>query len=191
MLGKRSDGIVAHEDLAVDGVDTLEALPKEKLIELLQIYAKNLIAMDGVWFQSVETREGMDEAMFHDVEAWKRFTVSEGCRIKSFLELPEKSGLEGLARALAYKFTSISNITECFYEGDALMFRVLDCRVQNARNRKGMVLHPCKAAGFAEYAGFAQTIDERIRCECLSCFPEVTDETCNCAWRFFLEETYE
>ena len=51
-----------------------------------------------------------------------------------------------------------------------------------------MPLHPCKPAGEAEYSGFARTIDDRIRCQCISCCPDVTDETCACAWRFTLEE---
>ncbi|VYT07609.1 MULTISPECIES: DUF6125 family protein [Bacteroides] len=29
--------------------------------------------MDGVWFQSVERKYGMDEAMHHDREAWRVF----------------------------------------------------------------------------------------------------------------------
>ena len=49
--------------------------------------------MDGVWFQSVERTNGMDAAMYHDTEAWKRFTVIEAKRIKQFLNLPERPGL--------------------------------------------------------------------------------------------------
>ena len=33
---------------------------------------------------------------------------------------------------------------------------------------------------------FARVIDPRIRCECVSCYPEITDETCCCAWKFTL-----
>ena len=36
-----------------------------------------------------------------------------------------------------------------------------------------MGLHPCKPAGLAEYAGFAQTIDDRISCQCVSCYPDI------------------
>ena len=32
--------------------DTLRNLGKDELVELLEIYAKNLIALDGTWFQS-------------------------------------------------------------------------------------------------------------------------------------------
>ena len=34
--------------------DTLRNLGKDELVELLEIYAKNLIALDGTWFQSLE-----------------------------------------------------------------------------------------------------------------------------------------
>lgn len=73
-------------------------------------------------------------------------------------------------------------------EGESLVYRVVDCRVQTARRRKGMALHPCRSAGIVEYASFAAEIDSRIRCTCESCYPEVSDETCCCAWRFTLAE---
>ena len=138
--------------------DFLRSLPKERLIELIEDYAKNWLAMDGVWFQSVERKWGMDEAMYHDAEAWRRFTVIEAKRIKAFLGLEE------------------------------LTYRTRECRVQRARERKGMPFHPCKPVGEIEYAGFARTIDERIACQCVSCFPDVTDPSCCCAWRFWIEE---
>ena len=84
--------------------EALESLSRDQLLELIAIYSKNWLAMDGVWFQSVERKYGMEEAMYHDVEAWKRFTVTEARRIKKFLGLPERPGLEGLAQALQYRF---------------------------------------------------------------------------------------
>ena len=172
----------------MDTRGALEALSREQLIELLDIYAKNWLALDGVWFQSIEEKFGMDEAMLHDKQAWERFTVIEARRIKTFLDLPEHPGLEGLAKALSLRFYGNLNRAEPETRGNTLIYRVLDCRVQSARSRKGMALHPCKSVGIIEYGGFAKTIDDRISCRCLSCYPEVTDETCSCAWEFTLEE---
>lgn len=177
-------GSVAQNDQ--EAHRALKELSKERLVELVQIYAKSIIAIDGVWFQSIESTEGMDTAMFHDREAWKRFTVSEARRIKKFLGLSEHSGLKGLAEALEFKATSVSNVYSMQHTNDTLVFRIEECRVQSARAQKDMPYHPCKSVGEVEYAGFARTIDERIQCECLSCFPEVTDESCSCAWKFTL-----
>lgn len=167
--------------------DILYSLTKEELIELIDIYSKNWLAMDGVWFQSVERKFGMKEAIYHDEEAWRRFTVIEARRIKEFLKLPEQAGLNGLAKALSLRFYANINNDQILLENNTLLYRTLECRVQTARKRKQMELHPCKSVGIIEYSEFAKTIDNRITCECLSCYPEIHDDSCCCSWLFTLE----
>lgn len=167
----------------------LEDLSKEQLQELVTIYARNVYAMDGVWFQSIEQKEGMDEAMFHDRNAMRRFSETEAKRMKNFLKLPEQSGLEGLEKALSIRFSALGNPNvEFIHEPDSLVYRVVECRVQAARKAKGMPFHPCQSVGILEHAYFAKIIDSRIDCETISCFPDVTDESCACAWRFTLND---
>ena len=74
------------------GKSLYEKFTKEQLIDLLMADSRNIVAMDGVWFQSVEKELGMDAAMHHDEEAWKRYTVTEARRIKKFLGLSERPG---------------------------------------------------------------------------------------------------
>ncbi|MBE6032327.1 MAG: hypothetical protein E7224_03960 [Clostridiales bacterium] len=168
--------------------ERLQEYTKDQLIDLIEMYCKNWLAMDGVWFQSVESKFGMDEAMYHDEEIWKRFTVIEAQKIKKFLGLPEQAGLEGLKAALELRLYSNINDDEIIIEGNTLTYRTIDCRVQSARTRKGMPLHPCKPVGLVEYAGFAKTIDSRFTCECVSCYPDITDESCACCWKFTLKD---
>ncbi len=168
--------------------DILESLSKDELIQLIGIYSKNWLAMDGVWFQSVESRYGMDEAMLHDAEAWRRFTVIEAKRIKEFLRLPKNAGTEGLEKALKLRFYANINEDRIVIDGNTLTYTAINCRVQTARKRKGMELHPCRSVGIIEYTGFAQVIDSRFTCECVSCYPEITDDACCCKWRFTLNE---
>ena len=167
--------------------ENLSSLTKEELINLIEIYSKNWIAMYGVWFQSVERKFGMDEAMFHDAEAWKIFTVIEAGRIKQFLNLPEYAGLEGLKKALSYRFYANINENKIIEDKNTLIYQAVRCRVQEARKRKGMEYHPCKSVGIIEYSEFARTIDARIECECLSCFPDINDDSCCCSWKFTLK----
>lgn len=168
--------------------EIIEKLGKEDLLRLIDIYAKNWLAMDGVWFQSIEKKYGMDEAIEHDENAWRRFTVIEAKRIKEFLHLPDQAGLAGLKQALELRMYANINEDEILIEDNTLIYRTLDCRVQNARKRKGMEFHPCKSVGIIEYTYFAKTIDSRFQCEAVSCFPDISDESCNCAWKFTLEE---
>ena len=172
----------------MENTEFLARFSKEELIRLIGDYSKNWLAMDGVWFQSVERKLGMKEAMYHDAEAWRRFTVIEAKRIKAFLKLPERPGLEGLEQALRLRFYANINADRIERDGNTLIYTVVECRVQTARARKGMPYHPCKSVGLIEYSGFAKTVDERIHCECVSCYPDITREDCCCKWKFTLEE---
>ncbi len=166
----------------------LNTFSKEELTELIKIYSKNWLAMDGLWFQSVEKELGMDKAIYHDKEVWKSFTVIEAKRIKRYLDLPEHPGLEGLKNALSLRLYANINSDEIIENDDSLTYRVLECRVQSARKQKNLGFHPCKSVGIIEYSGFAKTIDSRIDCKCLSCYPDITDNTCSCSWQFTLND---
>lgn len=166
--------------------EVLSQFSKDELIELIEIYSKNWLAMDGVWFQSIEKKLGMDEAMFHDAEAWRRFTVIEAKRIKEFLKLSDNAGIDGLASALRLRFYANINEDKIEIDGNTLTYTSVNCRVQRARERKGMPFHPCKSVGIIEYAEFAKVIDSRFTCECLSCYPDITDTSCCCKWKFIL-----
>jgi len=167
----------------------LDDLSKEELKDLVKIYAKNIIALDGVWFQSNEKKNGIDQAMQHDKNAWTKFTITEARRIKKFIGLEEHPGLEGLKKALSIRFSAQGNpVVRLYNEGDFLIYRVDDCRVQSARKKKGMPFHPCKSVGIIEHAYFAKTIDDRIKTESVSCFPDITDESSACIWKFYIPQ---
>ena len=168
--------------------EELDTLSREQLVALLLDDSKNVIAMDGVWFQAIEKEQGMDSAMHFDEEAQKVYTKAEARRIKKFLGLEERCGLNGLAKALQYRMVDRPNPSETVINGNKLIYKIKVCRVQEARTRKGMPLHPCKSAAIYEYTGFAETIDSRIKCRCLSCFPDVTDTSCSCSWEFWIDE---
>ena len=89
--------------------NAIENLTKEQLIELLRMASKNLVAMDGTWFQILEERKGMDYAMEIDIAVWERYPISEARRLKKFLNLAEYPGLEGLAQALPLYYNTIAN----------------------------------------------------------------------------------
>lgn len=169
-------------------VKTIEDLDRDKLLEIIDNFAKNWLAMDGLWFQAVEKKFGMDEAMTHDEDVWRAFTVIEAKRIKKLLELPNNAGLEGLKKALRFRLYAPLNEDEITVEGNKLIYKVNTCRVQHARERKGMEFHPCKSVGEIEYAGFAKTIDERFETKCISCYPNITDKNSSCIWEFTLKE---
>lgn len=164
-------------------------MPAEKLTELAGELGKNWLAMDGIWFQAIENTYGMNDAKRSNDSCWNRFSQVEGRMIKSFLGLPERAGLDGLKRALAFRMYARLNKQSIIEESPhSIVFQMNDCRVQSARKRKGLADYPCKSAGLVEYSRFAWEIDERIQTECIGCPPDDHPDDWFCAWRFTLPE---
>lgn len=169
--------------------ESIEQLEKEKLLQLTKIFAKNWLAHDGCWFLAIEESQSMDIAIKMDTEAWRRFTVIEAKRLIDFLELGNDSGVDGLAKALNFRLYSALNEDKVEILSDTkLRYYVKTCRVQHARESKGMPLFPCKSVGIVEYSLFAKTIDSRFITNCLSCPPERNDTDFYCIWEFELNK---
>lgn len=170
-----------------EGIQLLYSLSKEELVRIITDDAKNWLAHDGVWFQSLEKKFGMDVAVDIDTDAWRMFTVIEAKRIMERLGIKPGGGIAALVECLKHRFYARLNLQECIeVTSERAVFRMIDCRVQSARRRKGMADHPCKSVGIVEYSGFAATVDPRIRTRCLACPPDAHPEEFWCAWEFTL-----
>lgn len=174
----------------IDGVPApLLAMNDEALKDLRDRVAKNWLANDGVWFQTIETSEGMNEAKRCNDSCWAHFSPFEASAIRQFLDLPKNSGLAGLKKALGFRVYGCINRQSIVDETpNSFVFRMDECRVQVARKRKGLADYPCKSAGLVEYSYFARAIDARIVTECIGCPPDAHPEEWYCAWKFILSE---
>ncbi len=178
----------------VFGFELEDGLPKsflemdeKKINDVMGALAKNWLVNDGVWFQSVEFDQGMNEAKRCNDSCWAQFSPYEAATIKNFLGLDEHPGLEGLKKALNFRMYSIINKQSIVDEGpQSFVFQMNDCRVQSARKRKKLEDYPCKSAGLVEYTYFARAIDGRIKTECIGCPPDFHPDEWFCAWRFRL-----
>ncbi len=164
----------------------LKDLSRATLEGMLVDFAKNWLAHDGLWFQAVERHYDLDTAIELDTEAWEKFTVVEAGRIMTLHGIPDNGGLEALKKALGFRLYAVLNKQKIRNESDSSFeFYMVDCRVQSARRRKNMDLFPCKSVGLVEYAGFARTIDQRIKTECIGCPPDANaGHEYYCGWRF-------
>jgi len=179
-------GIAENAELEKKTMTRTDDIPRDILEGMLVDFAKNWLAHDGLWFQAVEKSFGMKAAIDLDTEAWEHFTIIEAKRIMARHGIAEKSGLEGLKKALGYRLYAFINEQEIRNETDnSFEFVMNDCRVQSARRRKGLALFPCKEVGIVEYRLFAETIDKRIKTECICCPPdEAAGKEFYCGWRF-------
>jgi hypothetical protein len=147
--------------------------------------AKRWLAHDGLWFQAVERAYGLDEALRLDTEVWEKFTVLEAQKIMKLADIKPGGGLPALKEALQWRLYAFINQQEIVEKDEnTLIFKMINCRVQSARERKGMELHPCKPVGLVEYAGFASAVDPRIKTKCLGCPPDKKTDDFYCSWEF-------
>lgn len=185
-------GTLQEKSLSADftgdeGVRLLYRLSKDDLVKIIIDDAKNWLAHDGLWFQAVEKRYGMDVAVDADIEAWRYFTVIEAKRIMERLGMKPGGGIPALVECLKHRFYARLNLQDVVEQTDSrVVFRMLDCRVQSARKRKGLPDHPCKTVGIVEYSEFAKTIDPRIKTDCIACPPDAHPDEYWCAWEFTL-----
>ncbi len=168
--------------------DSLKEVPDNKIEDLTEALAINWLANDGIWFQTVENKFGMETAKKCNDSCWEQFSPFEAWSIKRLVSIPENSGLEGLKRALQFRLYAFVNKQSIVEEtANSFIFQMNDCRVQSARKRKGLTDYPCKSAGLSEYPTFASAIDNRIKTRCICCPPDEHPEDYYCSWKFYVE----
>ncbi|MEO0073976.1 MAG: DUF6125 family protein [candidate division WOR-3 bacterium] len=162
---------------------------QSELLGILEDAAKNWLAHDGLWFQAVEQQHGLEAAIAADMKAWRHFTVIEARRIMERHRIAPAGGIPALVKALGFRLYALLNRQEVVEQSDTrVVFRMLECRVQSARKRKGLADFPCKPVGLVEYEWFARTIDPRIRTRCICCPPDMHPDDVWCAWEFTIDD---
>ena len=123
-----------------------ESLDKETLLGILDDWAKNWLAHDGLWFQAVERASGIDTAIEADKEAWKEFTQIEARRIMERHGIAKDGGIPALVQALQLRMYARVNLSEIVEITDSrCVFRMTNCRVQAARKEKKSRRFPLQA----------------------------------------------
>ena len=166
----------------------LLSLPKETLVDIITMFSKNAIAIDGLWFTDVEQKFGLDTALEIDEWVWGRYGAIEAKRIKQMIKIDEEA-IAGLSQALNFQIWSpgigdyeFPEVTE-----NKVVFNVTSCRPQRARVRDGRGEFPCKPVGAALFKEFAKVIDPRFKMKCLLSPPDPHPEDLWCSWEFSLE----
>ena len=174
--------------IPLDAVAQLRALSKDELVRIVLDDAKNWLAHDGLWFQAIEARHGLDAAVEADRTAWAGFTVIEARRILDRLGLAPGGGIPALLECLKHRLYARLNTMEAReVTAERAVLVMTTCRVQSTRERKGLPDFPCKSVGLVEYSEFARTVDPRIRTRCVTCPPDPRTPGVACAWEFALE----
>jgi len=164
----------------------LDAMPKEKLLDLFFLHIKNLWRVDGLYFLGIEEKFGTGAATQIDVNCWKVMGKLEARDLKNifgFKEIDVSSLLDLL------KNTSWALDLACKdAEGSKNrgVFKVTRCRIQETRIGKGLGVFPCKEVRFGYLKSFAEELNPKIEVVCKVCPPGKRPEGIWCEWEFRL-----
>ncbi len=176
---------MASEPEAAPGA-ALAGLSRDELLKLLEVYALSWLAHDGCWFLAAEERLGHAAAVELDTHAWACFAPAEARRLAQALGLGQAGGLEALETALRYRmYAAINRHAAERVDAHTLRWRMVSCRVQETRQRKGLPPFACQPVGLVEYTHFARAIDPRIQTRCVHAPPDAATNGF-CEWEFSL-----
>jgi hypothetical protein len=168
--------------------DMLSSVFKEKLLDLFFLHIRNLWRVDGLYFLGIEEKFGTNAATEIDAQCWKLMGKLEARELKEVLEIKESdtSSLLNLLRNTSWALYQTKK--EVDVTKRSVVFRVNECRVQEARIRKGLDVFPCKQVRYGYLKSFAEEVNPEIEVACRSCPPDRKIEDAWCEWEFKLRK---
>ena len=180
-MRKESRDTKASKTLNLD--DPIEKMTKAQLLEVLRLFSRNWITLDGLWFTLVEDTFGLEAALDLDLKMWERHALIEARRIKTHLGI-EGGGVSGVLKALRFMTFDIAMPFSYSLEGpDEAALWITTCKPQEARLRAGRGEFPCKEVGRACYGTVAGVIDPKVSAECVFCPPDRHPPDVWCKWK--------
>jgi hypothetical protein len=160
-------------------------MPKETLVDLLEIANKNFWSLQGRWFLFVEETNGLDVAMEGDERVFSKVCETQARRIKNFFNL--NGDIPSLVKAIKFSQTEKDIEFEFPEISDRRCeLRITNCPMQLERKEKGMPSQPCKDAGLFSFRALAKVINPDFRVNCILCPPDPVQPGVWCAWEFLL-----
>jgi hypothetical protein len=163
--------------------DEISSLSREESLELLKVYSRLALTLDGLWFRGIEEKFGLEAAVELDAKTWETFGKSSARRMMKFLGVKEPSILD-IAKILILSpvFIFLGPTYEIINEKKGIL-TVTDCLPQKQRVEMGLGEFPCKPVGIAFFQGFTEVIPQ-AKIKCLICPPDTHPPDVWCQWEF-------
>ena len=163
----------------------LSKLSRKKLLDLLQYQVRNIWRVDGLYFLGIEREFGTEAASKIDKACWSTMGTLEARQLKEVIGGREWS-VPRIIETL--RLTSWALDHEDHKEVEAhrgrALFRVVSCRTQLARIRKGLTEFPCRAVRESYLKAFVRELNSDVAVTCKICPPGPHPPGAWCEWEF-------
>ena len=165
---------------------SLQKLRKDTLIKLIQVYSKNWVTVDGLWFKGVEDRFGTDVAVELDLQMWRKQAAIETKRLLEIFGPVGKSPQDVLDVINTMTFSNVLSFEVEKVDSSGAIFSYPRCPMQEARVKQGRGVFPCKDMGMATYGTCTEMVNPELKLKCIFCPPDDHPDDCWCKWEIYL-----
>ncbi|MCS7144383.1 MAG: DUF6125 family protein [Archaeoglobaceae archaeon] len=162
-----------------------QKLDIEKIMDLLLFQVRNLWRVDGLYFLGIEEKFGTNLATEIDANCWSSLAKIEAKELKKIFGLDQVESVKDLLELLSNTSWALYQTKkEIEISENSGIFRVVSCKIQEARLKKGLQIFPCKKVRFGYLKSFVEELNKNFEVICKFCPPDLKPEDCWCEWEF-------
>ncbi len=163
----------------------------KNLLNLLLLQIRNIWRVDGLYFQGIEKKFGSENARDIDKDTWRILAKIEARDLKKIMGVTNVNDIEVFMKLLLNTSWALYQTEkECLVSDDMRngIFKVVSCKVQEARIEKGLDVFPCKEVRYSYLKSFAEELNPNIKVNVICCPPDKKPSDYWCGWKFFLKK---
>lgn len=162
----------------------------DTLADLLTLYARLYMALDGFWYLTTKERVGNEEALACDIQTWERHAKYEMAKISKQLNIQGNDVISAMKSIQLTPWLRQTQFNIEVHGHNSAVLTVNHCPTLVALEREGEgreneICSIVDRKLFREYASF---FNPDIKVECLKLPPRKDKDEICCQWEFKLEK---
>lgn len=169
----------------------LKEIGIKSLLKLLFLQIRNIWRVDGLYFQGIEKDFGVENARDIDKDVWRILAKIEARDLKRIMDVTDVNDIEVFMNILLNTSWALYQTEKEYLVNDDMrrgVFKVVSCKVQEARIEKGLDIFPCKEVRYSYLKSFAEELNPSIKVDIMSCPPDKKPLDYWCGWKFSLKD---
>lgn len=168
----------------------LEQLSRNELTDLVKLYSKLYITLDGFWYYAMQNQAGDDKALEHDLWVWEKVRSREFKGLMEMLQ-PDRRDLSAfLGMLVLTPWFNLGKYHIEFKGPNRAVLTIDHCPTllvleQEGQGREQNICNVVDADYFRE---FTRAYNPDLRVEPISIPPRADKSGICCAWEYYLPE---